>query len=183
MGHLWSIETAAVHSSREPAPKNKAALYQLVLGRRCFPNSPSATCIQLPLLKPSGEKPPGSGRFLTLEECYHTRLWAQAGKDVNENGFEHVICDERIRWGLLTLGAHWVNPQSERFSCLGWPQLTDWEIPCSEELLQALMLLQAHQLHYNAQKITSELYHRTKSKKAWCYMYFYFATQPSIVTT
>lgn len=46
------------------------------------------------------------------------------GRMWNENGFQQVICGERIRWGLLTQGPHWVNPQSERFSCPGWPQLT-----------------------------------------------------------
>lgn len=79
------------------------------------------------------------------------------GRMWTENGFEWVICDERIHWGLLTQGPHWANSQSERFCWLGWPQLTDWEIPCFQELFQTLLLLQAYWFYCNSQRITSDI--------------------------
>lgn len=65
----------------------------------------------------------------------------------------------------VCLHSSWANPQSQRFRWLGWPQLTDWEIPCFQKLFQTLLLLQAYWFYCHSQRITSDIT-RELSKEA-----------------
>lgn len=109
------------------------------------------------------ELPAVSGRFLSLRGCHHlfmSTAWQGCELKMGLTGLSVM----RAYTGVC-LHSSWANPQSQRFRWLGWPQLTDWEIPCFQKLFQTLLLLQAYWFYCHSQRITSDIT-RELSKEA-----------------